>query len=300
MKEWLMQDEVVIARYSEDLDWVENVPDRFSVIIYNKGPAITSRAALKRADAVVPLRNVGRESDTFFRHIVNKAEFSDGYTVFLQGDPFEHSPDIIKLLNASALWQDLQPLSWGWRSSKALPPPNILAQETNCFLEGGRVRPEIFSLSNWEQLQFCDLGARLIGERYRELHELPEGVNIAGHFLRRCEWTDLAEQAERHVVGRFSYGALFAVRQNKIPDLPRRCVELALEAANNDGIYGYVLERLWLHMFGEPFLLPALSAASHHEDLDALPSRFVPQFEKRPLRQRIIPGIKRRVVAWTQ
>ncbi len=116
-----MTSEVVIARYSEDLDWVTQIPAEFSVTIYNKGAKITSAAVLGRAEKIVDLVNSGRESDTILRHVLAKKAFTDGYTVFLQGDPFEHSPDITALLGAWRSWKDLQPLSWGWLSAKNLP-----------------------------------------------------------------------------------------------------------------------------------------------------------------------------------
>ena len=293
-----MRSEIVIARYSENLDWVGDIPNDFTVIIYNKGAAITSGPALSRADHVITLANSGRESDTILRHILDKTKFQDGFTVFLQGDPFEHSPDIIALLNAWRQWQDLQPLSYCWIASKDLPPKNILSRETSAFVGSARVRPEVFSLVSWSPLQFFDPGARTMSSWYLNIHDLPDGVNIAGHFLRRCEWAELAEQAERNLVGRYSYGALFAVRQERLKRMPRRSLELALQAANGHEAYGYILERLWLHMLGEPFLLPALDPVPYHEDLGNLAARFVLPAPKKPLHRRVVPAIKRRVAHW--
>lgn len=293
-----MTNEIVIARYSENLDWVGYIPDGFIVIIYNKGPAITSEPALKRADHIIALANSGRESDTILRHILGKTQFGDGFTVFLQGDPFEHSPDIIALLQAWQHWQDLQPLSYCWIAAKDLPPKNILSQETSAYIGSARVRPEVFSLMNWGPLQFYDPGAQTMSSWYLNIHDLPDGVNIAGHFLRRCEWTELAQQAESSLVGRYSYGALFAVRQERLRAIPRQSLELALQAANGHSAYGYILERLWLHMLGEPFLLPALDPLPYQENLSTLPVRFIQPASKPPLYQRVVPAIKRRVADW--
>ena len=296
-----MAGEVVIARYSEELEWVARIPAEFSVKIYNKGARIASDAVLGRAERIVELANSGRESDTFLRHILAQAEFADGYTVFLQGDPFAHSPDIIALLAAWRSWQDLQPLSWGWLSSAGLPPEGVLLGETGGFVDGLRVRPEIFSLNSWTALQFFDPGAKRICEDYQRLHGLPNGANIAADFLRRCEWPELAEQARTHLAGRFSYGALFAATQRLLVGAPRRSLELALEAANAHSMYGYVLERLWLHMFGEAFLLPAPEMAEASPAPS--PSRFAPAEKyapRKPLHRRVVPGLKRRIVAWAE
>ena len=299
-----MTSEIVIARYEEDLDWVANIPPEFDVHIYNKGGDVPSAAARKRADQLTQLANSGRESDTILRHVLNKSEFTDGYTIFLQGDPFEHSPDIIELLQSSAQWRDLQPLSWRYVGRNNLPPPNILARDQSDFIEGARVRSELFSLMTWTPIQFFDPGADYLSKQYRSVHELPDGINIAAHFLRRCEWPNLAEQAERHLLGRFPYGALFAVRQSMLPRVPPRSLELALQAANSHLLYGYVLERLWLHMFGEPFTLPVSDPALYVEDLASLPARFappeiVPTTKEQP-RRRVIPRIRRRLASWVQ
>ena len=293
-----MTSEIVIARYNEDLDWIGRIAADYKVIVYNKGAPVKSAGARQRADLIVDLANGGRESDTFLHHILAKAAYDDGYTVFLQGDPFEHSPDTIRLLEAEQQWRDLQPLSWCWRPERNLPPQQILDQDTSGFVNGGRVRPELFSLSSWEQIQFFDSGARVIADWYRHIHDLPDGINIAGHFLRRCEWPDLAEQAERHLVGRFAYGGMFAVRQSRLRDLPRKSLQLALEAVNGHEVYGYIVERLWLHLCGEAFLMPAPGPSFYRENLTQLPTRFVPPAVRKPLHLRVVPALKRRVSTW--
>ena len=292
-------------------DWIRDIPEEFSVRVYNKGAAISSRPVLERADSIVHLANTGRESDTFLRHILACAEAGtggeqDGHVVFLQGDPFEHSPDVIALLGAAAAWQPVQPLSWCWLASKNLPPANLLARETGGFVDGLRVRPELFSLGTWNQVQFVDPGATTVRDLYHAVHGLPEGTNIAAHFLHSCGWTELATQAERHLVGRFSYGALFAVRRDRIAGLPRGSLERALEAANGHPVYGYVLERLWLHLFGEPFLLPTFEAGEQGAGREAMSlgappaARFVPRPPPTPRYRRVVPALKRRISRWAR
>ena len=80
--------------------------------------------------------------------------------------------------------------------------------------------------------------------------------------------------------------------------MPRRSLELALEAANGHKVYGYILERLWLHMAGEPFLLPASDPAPYPEKFEALPTRFVLPDPKKPLHLRAVSALKRRVARW--
>lgn len=295
-----MTNELIIARYREDLGWIAKIPDGFRVIVYNKGPELEAAGWRDRADEIVGLPNSGRESDTFLRHVANKSVFGNGYTVFLQGDPFEHSPDLFEILDQWRSWSDVQPLSWRWLANEKRPPRSILDRERQEYLGSARVRSEVFSLTTWAPMQFFDAGSRWLDDEYRKAHALAEGINIAAHFLRRCEWHALAEQAERHMAGRFSYGALFAVRQERLRALPRRNLELALEAANGHAVYGYVLERLWLHLCGEPFEQPTSQPTSFQEDLSKLSPRFAAALPKTndSIARRVVPALKKRALAW--
>tara|TARA_R100001510_G_C7639262_1_gene196997 strand:- start:331 stop:897 length:567 start_codon:yes stop_codon:yes gene_type:complete len=71
---------LVVARYNEDLSWVEDLG--FKYTIYNKGEDI-SLPCIKR-------ENFGREGETYLNHIVSNYDSIDSTTVFLQGHPFDH------------------------------------------------------------------------------------------------------------------------------------------------------------------------------------------------------------------
>lgn len=74
----------VIARFDENLDWVDNVLREFPgsrCVIYNKGSPIARKCEI--------LPNVGRESHTYLKHIL-EGQCDDVVTVFLQGNPFDH------------------------------------------------------------------------------------------------------------------------------------------------------------------------------------------------------------------
>ena len=208
---------LVIARYAECLDWLGGVPESFDIVIYNKGGELPA----PRRGRVVARPNAGREGETFIAHIGDPGTAQAGYfTVFAQGDPFEHSPDFIGLLHTVDRWNDIQPLSWRWKSARNIPPAAILARDRGAFIGDLRIRPEIFSLSSWAPAGFDDPGAQWLNSTYRRLHGLPEGSNIAAHFLRLCGLADLAAAAEHHQLGRFAYGAAFAVRQENLAAVP--------------------------------------------------------------------------------
>ena len=78
----------VIARYNEDIEWTKRYDN---VLIFNKGLPLDGIAC-------EPLPNVGREGHTYYKYICDNYENLDDYTVFLQGHPFDHSPNLFKNL----------------------------------------------------------------------------------------------------------------------------------------------------------------------------------------------------------
>jgi len=70
----------VVAKYNENVEWTKKL--NHNVTIYDKSD--------NPINGSIPLKNVGREGETFLYHIVNNYDNLDEVTVFLQGNPFEH------------------------------------------------------------------------------------------------------------------------------------------------------------------------------------------------------------------
>jgi hypothetical protein len=81
---------IVVARYNECVEWTKQFPN---VIIYNKGQKLNNDYN------EVLLNNVGREGHTYYKYICDNYENLSNYTIFLQGRPFDHSPNILFNLN---------------------------------------------------------------------------------------------------------------------------------------------------------------------------------------------------------
>lgn len=76
---------IVVARYNEDIDWLRPVQE--SCIFYNKGPDL-----LTDVDNQICLENVGRESETYLRYVVDHYD-NDSFPdviVFTQGRVADH------------------------------------------------------------------------------------------------------------------------------------------------------------------------------------------------------------------
>ena len=81
----------VVARYNEDLEWVKQLST--DIVIYNKGESIEFPC--------LTVENYGRESETFTRFIVDWYQTLSDYDsiAFLQGNPFDHASDPVKMIN---------------------------------------------------------------------------------------------------------------------------------------------------------------------------------------------------------
>ena len=83
--------ELVVARYTEDLGWLRNIPPQIRTTIYDKNPDTPHPNAL-----ILP--NIGREAHTYLHHIVTRWETLSPLTLFCQGKPFDHAFDFHRTL----------------------------------------------------------------------------------------------------------------------------------------------------------------------------------------------------------
>ena len=90
---------IIIAHYNQSLDWIQQFIkyEKVKIIIYSK---CKNPPQYIFGIPVIKRLNAGREGETYINHIIQnyKTLNKDDYTIFLQDDPFEHQPDIIKLL----------------------------------------------------------------------------------------------------------------------------------------------------------------------------------------------------------
>ena len=75
---------VVVARYNETLEWLDEYPfNQFKYVVYNKGG--NERFAHAHVAKVVVLPNVGRCDHTYMHHIVHNYATLSGILVFFPG-----------------------------------------------------------------------------------------------------------------------------------------------------------------------------------------------------------------------
>jgi hypothetical protein len=76
---------IVIARYNEDIRWC--LPFINFVKVYNKG---ADNLDYIPEDRVEKCENLGREGGTYLKFIIDNYENLPKFTIFLQGNPFDH------------------------------------------------------------------------------------------------------------------------------------------------------------------------------------------------------------------
>lgn len=81
---------IVVAHYDESLEWIDDVKG-YNFDIYSKGGIIHQEAYV--------LPNIGRESHTYFKHIVSDYYKLPSWTFFTQGNPFDHVINFVDIVN---------------------------------------------------------------------------------------------------------------------------------------------------------------------------------------------------------
>ena len=107
--------ELVVARYEEDLRWLKRVPSSFKILVYNKGStqALPESLHTKEGMSVLSLPNIGREAHSYLTHLITRYDSLPSITVFCQGRPFDHAPDLHDRLAALAAGKEVPaPFLW--------------------------------------------------------------------------------------------------------------------------------------------------------------------------------------------
>lgn len=103
-----MERAIVVSHFHEDLSWLANVPKNWDIYVYNRADENTHACEPMamvwdngvHLTGLACLKNIGREPYTFLKHIVNNYDVLDDLTVFVQGNPFDHYPELLRTLDS--------------------------------------------------------------------------------------------------------------------------------------------------------------------------------------------------------
>jgi hypothetical protein len=227
---------LIIARYNENLDWIEYIPKNLNIniIIYNKGLDDISYPSIK-------LQNIGRESHTYLYYIIENYDNLADINISTQGDPFIHNPNFIYDLYKINTYEDIQPLSYGY--SYNTPPPEI----TYLFYEKYKSNFYVDYLDNNFQptniYYYNRFSEITINDIKKELNE----KDLLKYYIKKLDITNIKTKYLLPT----SYAALFSVKKYIIKkrkiDFYKNMLNVLLDTKKFD--MGYILERLWLMIF---------------------------------------------------
>jgi len=211
--------ELVIARYREDVSWVEGLG--FPAVVYDKSGESGRPEPSSGQVAWEPLPNVGREAHTYLHHIVTRYPDFAEFTVFLQGDPFRHmgegaGPQTLRerILRNVRLGVKFTGFAWYKLKCDRLGRPHAMAD------------PE--GMGRWKGWG----------------KDIPVGAVYAELFAGEAPETFLATVPA---------GLLFVSKDrllSRSKSFYERCLKLVLDDPEDERNTGHAFERLWQVLFG--------------------------------------------------
>ena len=250
-----MKIHLVIALYNEIPSWISKVPKNIDIFIYNKN--LKSKIEFPPNDRlkIIPLSNIGRESDTYLTHIIEHYYNLPDMIIFSQGDPITHSPDFTYLLNNYEHFRDVQCLTDRYKDDISFPPPSFFDKENikNKFVSGCSCAPILSSLDILETLSFKDMHANKLYNRGMAFLRLKPGESLIENFLKKCDIYPKFNEGKFPMIYYWCVGACFAVKKHRILNHPRQSYIRLRELNRENPISGYLTERSWMIIFGPAF-----------------------------------------------
>lgn len=246
--------DLVVARYNEYLGWINNIDDHFNVIIYNKGKPLTA-CNFKRPVVIINVPNVGRESETYLRHIIKNYDDSlADYTIFCQGEPFAHANNFERVLKNIKEFiktfpdYHMVPFTNGWILDKNMPPKDIYERvKITLPMSLEDIFIDTQSTRTLQPQYYYDTGIYTVYNEYMQYHKLPPGVNIMHHYLSQAGAGHIIPE---HVdLFPIFYAALFMVKREQIQKNDLSVYERMWQLNCENSLYGFLTERVWLLLF---------------------------------------------------
>ena len=234
---------IVVARYEESVQWVEAYSD--ISMVYNKGPSQITVPNLPNVRMV----NIGREGHTYLYHIIHNYNSLAKNVVFTQADPFPHNHSILCAIDAIEKTEPIQPL--GYIYSDKIPSKELVelaGQKTKYGLQY-LVSDINRNLQIVGPVTFNDEGINQFILDHTYIYPNQAEMSLIDAFLERAEF----KLPDTNTIP-FSFSGLFKVTSDIIGKHPVetyvRLIEELVRIHPQGGLNGYILERLWLYIFG--------------------------------------------------
>lgn len=238
---------IVVARYEEDVQWTEAYSDICT--LYNKGTS-KPNAALP---FVIRLENTGREGHTYLYHIISNYESLSANLVFTQADPFPHNPTILCAIDAIDQTCSIQPL--GYIYSDTIPSKEVIRASEKLTEYGlnymvTKINRDLQIMS---PVAFDDKGINEFIEDHKYIYPRQAHMSLVNAFLDRCKFPLYASETFDSLIP-FSFAGLFKVNREVVRVHSKETYANILRELTlihpQGGLNGYILERVWLYIFG--------------------------------------------------
>lgn len=201
----------VVASYKENLDWLKDV--KHNIVLYNKNKDNKIPA--------IQLENVGRESHTYLYHIINNYDNLAETTIFCQGNPFDHCPKILQIVNFNTLAK-----------------MNVAAKKID-----KRDWPYTDDFCAIGHLWKYDVKYHMVNKPWDYQCKIPYCVIALETFFPHYKPIYTFNSV---------WGAIFAVSKDRIRKWPKEKYQILLDYHSQFWSFPWAMESVWPHIFHEP------------------------------------------------
>ena len=253
MNNWL-----VISRYNENILWVNHILKNEKInkiIIINKGldniPKFNSNKV-----KLIKKNNIGREGETYLSFIIDNYKNLPDNVWFSQGDPFEHSPDFLKLLDEETIDQyienDMQSLTIRWKPKTNTPPDYFLRNNNFYNIKNFKCIDYFIDSKTFQLKGHSYYYDKLFEVNYEKFKNLYKSDNIG------TKVSEIIGIRPPNEIIKYIWSACFFVKKKNILRHPiyvyLKLRKFLLDTDSQGSFQGYILERIWPYLFtGQSF-----------------------------------------------
>lgn len=146
---------LVVARYNEDVTWLDKYNGKANIFLYQKIRSNGKERSLSdRYYHWESIPNKGREASTYLHYICNNYDFIEHDTVFVQGNPYDHFPDFDNVISNHKFEPNMNSFYWLTSNANYF---NFTNRFNNPSIDGCEVFPVGEMFQDFFQMEWWDI-----------------------------------------------------------------------------------------------------------------------------------------------
>lgn len=261
---------IIIARYNENVDWLMKLIYKYSwiqeIIIFNKGINDFSDI-IKNSNKIriIQKKNIGRESETYLSYIIDNYFNLPKYIWFVQGSPFDHSPDFIDLLSENSInyyiHKEFQSLTWRYDDNL---PMNI-ESDKRFYINNNRIINYYIDIESQQTVEAHSFYDSMHAIKVDYLNnKTPKPYNNYLEYMCGVSKLPLPKKIISYCWSAIFYLNSNSILKNKL-ETYIKLREILLSEDDQGGYQGYILERMWHYIFTH---LSYINITDLHQSID--------------------------------